>query len=137
MGFHKIHTVVLFGAAERGRYQHPYFCETLAQLLDLFGQPPPDSRGIEMAIQALLYQHTLIFFRVQEEGFSLDDYQRGLYILEHGHLVPSFSALGIPGVGNPQIVQKSQEVCTLHKGILLFQENDLYDYLTDGCNWVA
>lgn len=128
---HKTHTVVLFGAAERGGYQYPYFCESLPQLLDLFGQPPPESRGLEMAIQALLYRHRLIFFRVQEEGFSLEDYNRGLYMLEHGVLIPSFAALAIPGVGNPQIVQKSQQICLLHKGVLLFQENDLYDYLTD------
>lgn len=126
-------TIALFGEAERGAYQHPYFCESLEQLLDLFGQPPPHSRGIEMSIQVLMYHRNLIFFRVEEEGFSLEDYQRGLYLLQHGHLIRSFAALAIPGVGNPQIVQKSQEVCALYKGILLFQENDLYDYLTDEC----
>ena len=132
MGFHT-NTIALFGEAERGACQHPYFCESLEQLLDLFGHPPPDSRGIEMAIQALLYHHSLIFFRVQEEGFSLEDYHKGLYILQHGHLIPHLAALAIPGVGNPIIVQKSQEVCAFHKGILLFQENDLYDYLSDVC----
>lgn len=125
-------TVALFGAAERGGYQHPYFCENLEQLLDMLGQPPPNSKGIEMAIQVLMYHRNLIFFRVEEEGFSLDDYQKGLYLLQHGHLVPYFAALAIPGVGNPEIVRKSQEVCSLYKGVLLFQEDDLYDYLTDG-----
>lgn len=124
--------IALFGEAERGAYQHPYVCENLGQLLDLLGQPPADSRGIQMAIQALMFNRTLIFFRVREEGFSLEDYQRGLYILQHENLIPHFSALAIPGVGNPEIVQKSHELCVINKGILLFQENDLYDYLTEG-----
>lgn len=83
-----------------------------------------------MAIQALLYDRHLIFFRVEEEGFSLPDYYRGLHHLEKGHLVQDLAAIAIPGVGDGELLAASQQICRIYHSVLLTTERDLYDYLT-------
>ena len=76
------HTMAVFGEAEKGQFKKPYFLYDLPQLVDTFGNPPADSQGLFFAVQALLYQRELIFFRVEEEGFSTADYLFGLKYLE-------------------------------------------------------
>lgn len=124
------YTIALFGEAERGVYQKPYVCDSLQQLVDYLGHPPPHSNGLAMAIQALLYDRHLIFFRVEEEGFSLPDYYRGLHHLEKGHLVQDLAAIAIPGVGDGELLAASQQICRIYHSVLLTTERDLYDYLT-------
>jgi len=124
-------TVALFGEAEKGEFHTPYYCKTLDQLCHFFGEPPSrDSRGLEFAIQALLYKRGVIYFRVHEEGFSLPDYMRGLNSLENKDLFPKISAIGLPGVGDGEIIEATSPICYLHKSFLIFSEGDLYDYLT-------
>ena len=51
------HTVALFGEAGRGEFRTAYYCKTLDQLSDFLGEPPSiDSKGLDFAIQALLYE---------------------------------------------------------------------------------
>ena len=71
-------TVALFGEAERGDFRTAYFCQSLHQLAEYFGNPPEDSLGLHYAVQALMHGRDLIFFRVEEEGYSRDDYLLGL-----------------------------------------------------------
>lgn len=123
-------TVALFGEAERGVFQKAYICHSLPQLIDYLGQPPPHSNGLAMAIQALLYNQTLLFFRVEEEGFSLQDYYRGFHYLQENKTAYDLAAIGIPGVGDNELLQASQEICTLYHSVLMLTERDLYDYLT-------
>jgi|SRR5579872_6758183 len=125
------HTVFLFGEAEKGDFCTPIFCKTLPQLADLVGNPPEESQGIFYAIQALLYQRDLIFFRVKEEGFSTQDYMRGLRMLQNKELAIEPSAICMPGVGDTEIIQASTPICTLYKSLLILQERDLYDFLTN------
>ncbi len=124
------HTLALFGEAERGQYKKAHYLRELPQLVDLFGNPPEDSQGIFFAIQALLYQRDLIYFRVKEEGFSSADYFYGLKLLSSPDSVAELKALCMPGVGCPEILAASQSVCERHKSILITSEKDLYDYLT-------
>lgn len=124
------HTIALFGEAERGTFQRAYECDSVQQLVDYLGHPPAHTCGIPMAIQALMYERRLIFFRVAEEGYSLDDYYRGLRHLDQGDLANCLVALAIPGVGNPELLAASHEVCRHHHSVLLTTEGDLYDYLT-------
>lgn len=123
-----ISRIVLFGEAERGDFFNYHHCRTLAQLLETFGNPPPESRGIYYAIQALLYDFELLFFRVKEEGYSYQDYFRGLKLLgQSNYFAPS--ALCAPGVGDASILDAMRPVCVRHNCIILFNEADLYDYL--------
>ena len=123
-------TVALFGESEKGDFQTAYYCETLSQLEECLGHPPEDSRGLHYAVQALMYEMGLIFFRVKEEGFSTKDYLSGLSFLENKALVPELAAVCLPGVGDHKVIEASSPICQLHKSILVISEADLYDYLT-------
>lgn len=123
--------IVFFGEAERGEFCRGYCCHSLGELLDNLGQPPPLSRGLYYAIQALLYHRELLFFRVQEEGYSYQDYFRGLRWLGQGGISSSaVAALCAPGVGDETILAVMHPICLHFHCLLLTNESDLYDYLT-------
>ena len=123
-------TIFLFGEAERGDYCTPHLCRSLPQLADIFGNPPEDSQGISYAVQSLLYQRDIVFFRVKEEGFSIPDYRKGLRLLQIKESIPLLSAIYIPGIGDNEFIQEASDICQIHKSLLVITEKDLYDYLT-------
>lgn len=122
--------IALFGEAERGEFNTAYFCQNLEQLDEFFGNPPPDSLGLYYAVQALLFKRHLIFFRVLEEGFSVQDYLTGVKLLEHQQVIPRLDAICIPGVGDPTVLTALEPVCQHYHSILISNESDFYDYLT-------
>lgn len=126
----ELQTIVLFGEAEKGAYQTAYLCRSLEELADSFGNPPDHSRGIDYAVQALLYRWQLLFFRVQEEGFSEQDYYFGMNLLRNQETIPSIMAICMPGVGNGQIIQAVEPVRARYHSILVISEADLYDFIT-------
>jgi len=123
-------TIALFGEAEQGEYKTAYFCRSLEDLAEQFGQPPEDSIGIHYAVQALLFDYQLIFFRVAEEGYAYEDYLQGMQLLGNQALIPQLSAIALPGVGEPAIIDASEPLCELYNSIIITTESDLYDYLT-------
>lgn len=127
----KAHTIALFGEAEKGDYSTAYYCQTLPQMLDSLGNPPPESLGLYFAIQSILLDYSVLFFRVREEGFSQQDYFSGLTFLKQQKLFSSIIGIGAPGVGNKEIIDEIIPICHNYKSILITSEADLYDYLTD------
>jgi hypothetical protein len=125
-----IYTIALFGEAERGEFHTAYFCQNLEQLDEYFGNPPPNSKGLYYAVQALLFKRNLVFFRVMEEGFSIQDYLTGVRLLEQQQLIPQLDAICIPGVGDPAVLNALQPICQQYHSILISNEADFYDYLT-------
>jgi hypothetical protein len=125
-----LHTIALFGEAEKGEYQTAYYCRSLDDLVNYLGQPPSDSLGVHYAIQALMYQRELLFIRVREEGFSIQDYLNGIQLLENQHIVRQLSAICLPNVGDGAIIDASTPLCRMYRSILITTEADLYDYLT-------
>ncbi len=124
-------TIVLFGESEKGDFRQAYYCKSPADLSDYLGEPPTaESRGIPFALQALLYERGVIFFRVHEEGFSTQDYLRGLNMLEESKLMSELAAICLPGVGSAEIIDATARSCALYKSFLVITESDLYDYLT-------
>jgi len=123
-------TVVTFGEAEKGELRIPYFFHSLAQLAEALGNPPEESQGLHYAIQALLFKQGLLFFRVEEEGFSTKDYLAGLKHLAKTESATPINAICLPGVGDSEIIDYAHQVCHLHKSLLIMNEKDLYDYLT-------
>jgi hypothetical protein len=123
-------TIFLFGAAERGELCTPIYLTSLNQVLDFLGHPPENTDGIRYAIQTLLYEHGLIYFRVEEEGFSIEDYIKGLRLLRQKPLQTPLTAICMPGVGDEEIIRAAVPICHLYQSILLVSEKDLYDYLT-------
>src|SRR5580704_11507653 len=93
------HTVFLFGEAERGDFCTPLLCKSLPQLAETFGNPPEESLGLIYAVQALMFERELIYFRVKEEGFSIADYMRGIRLLKNKETYHGLTAICMPGVG--------------------------------------
>jgi len=123
-------SVALFGQAEKGVFDKPYFLKTLDQLMDFLGQAPEDSLGLGFAIQALMYERPLIFFRVEEEGFSIEDYYSGFKKLAQKEHIGQIDALCLPGVGDTEILEKAEPLCHIHKSVIILTEKDFYDFLT-------
>lgn len=121
----------MFGEAERGAFCTPLVCRSLPQLIDTLGNPPEESQGILYAIQTLLYERELIFFRVEAEGFSTKDYLKGIQILYQQGGGFGLAAICMPGMGNGEIIQATTPVCYIHQSFLIVNEKDLYDFLTD------
>lgn len=125
-----IYTIALFGEAEKGEFRTAYYCQNLEQLDEYFGNPPPNSKGLYHAVQALLFKRNLIFFRVPEEGFSIQDYLFGVRLLEQQEMIPQLDAICIPGVGDPEVLNALQPIILHYHSILITNESDFYDYLT-------
>ena len=124
-------TLALFGEAEKGSFRTPLLIHSLFQLSDTLGNPPEDSQGLLFAIQALLYRRSLVFFRVEQEGFSIEDYFAGFHLLKTKKISPKIDALCLPGVGNKELLDAADPLCKTHKSFLVITEKDLYDYLTE------
>ena len=125
-----IYTIAVFGEAEKGEYRTAYYCKTLQQLVEYLGNPPGGSKGLHYAVQALMYERDLIFFRVQEEGFSLQDYKFGMNLLFTQHAITKISAICMPGIGNREIIKATNTLCVLYNSVFITSEADFYDYLT-------
>jgi hypothetical protein len=123
--------MILFGAAEKGKLCSPVPITSLESLLETLGHPPKHSEGLLFAIQSLLHQIDLIYIRVEEEGFSTEDYVRGLKLLKQKPLHVSVVAISMPGVGQKELLHLATPICHFYRTVLLISEKDLYDYLTE------
>jgi len=121
--------IALLGESEIGRFHFPYFCSSLSQLATTLGNPPSNSKGIDFAIQAIMYERDIIYFRVEEEGFSIKDYMQSIDIIKDRNIVKRLDAICIPGVGDKEIIIKLDPICKSHNSIIIFSEKDLLDYL--------
>lgn len=124
--------IALFGEAEKGDLETVYYCSRMEQLFHFFGQPPNDTTGLFYAIQTLLYQKPIIYFRVRQEGMSLKDYHFGLHLLrDYARKIPHVGALFLPRVGSKAIIDEGLSICQENRSLLLITEADFYDYLSD------
>lgn len=124
-------SIALFGEAEKGSFNHGFMCGEIVELMDYVGNPPPNSLGLYYAIQALMYNYQLLFFRVEEEGFSKEHYFNGIQLLVESPLIHTVHAICTPGVGDPIIINALTPICLEHHQILITNERDLYDYLSN------
>ena len=122
------HTIALFGEAEKGALCSLLTFSHLPILAESLGHPPDGTYGIHMAVQTLMFEKDLIYIRVQEEGFSIQDYKKGLHLLQQAS--PKLSAICMPGMGNSDILNQAIEVCHAQGAILITTEKDFYDYMT-------
>ena len=70
-------------------------------------------------------------FRVREEGFSYADYLQGVQILEKKELLSGLNAICLPGVGDVEIIEALTPLCSCYHSLLITDEADFYDYLTE------
>ena len=123
-------SIALFGEAEKGMFNKAYFLKNLPELFDTLGQAPIESRGIELAVQALLIGKPILYYRVKEEGYSKNDYMQGLKELARKEKVGQIDAIFLPGVGDKEITDQTVPLCYLHKSVVITTEKDCYDYFT-------
>lgn len=123
-------TVALFGEAEKGEIALPLPMKSLTHLNETLGHPPTESRGIFFAIQFLLYEQEVLFIRVKEEGFSTEDYLKGMKHLQNKKETSHLTAVCLPGVGDARIIDAAHPVIDTHDALVITTERDLYDYLT-------
>ncbi|SGA10320.1 hypothetical protein [Chlamydia abortus] len=124
-------TIALFGEAEKGSYDTAYLCRSTTELYDHLGNGAATTKsGIALAIQALMYNYNVLYFRVREEGYCIDSYFFGLHFLNTQTTLKNITAMGLPGVGDQHIIEASKSLCRKYKSFLLFFEQDLYDLLT-------
>ncbi|MCH9614467.1 MAG: hypothetical protein SP1CHLAM54_15730 [Chlamydiia bacterium] len=123
-------TLALFGASEKGQFGTPLPCQNITELSDQVGNPVDESRAIELSVQALLYERALIFVRVHEEGFSVEDYLLGFKEILKDETIQELTALALPGVGDETILDASNSITQTFGSLLIVQENDLFDYVT-------
>ena len=122
--------IFLFGESQKGEVCTPLRITSMIQLSEQLGNPPDESIGIDYAIQTLLYDRELIFYRVREEGFSKEDYLRGVKLLyNHGDKLRP-AAICLPGVGDRQIIEAIAPISRKLASPLILSQKDLYDYLT-------
>lgn len=123
--------VTLAGEAEHGEICRGYLCSSLIELWDIFGEPPNESEGLIFAVQSLLLGKKVLYYRIDEEGFSKEEYDICLKNLDT--VIPNNTSLGalfLPKVGSIELIQMSLHVCLRHTGILIMTEKELFDYLT-------
>jgi hypothetical protein len=125
-------TVALFGEAERGHFHTMYFCQNIDELFHYFGEPPRDTQGLYFAVQILLLGKPLLYFRVDEEGMSTEDYFLGFELLkDYPKALPNLEALFLPKAGSKLLVEEGLRICAQHHSLLLMSEADFYDYMTE------
>lgn len=120
----------VFGESEKGPLCRPTFCREPLELFNYFGHSLEATSGFYLAIQSLLYKRPCIFFRVKNEGFSRPDYLKGLHILKSDLAKLEISALGVPGLSDPEIFDELERHCQIRRSILIFEQKDLIDYLS-------
>ncbi len=126
----KQNTIVIFGESKGGDFQKPLLFNTLPELSQALGEPTQNSSGIHLAVQALLLNQRVLYYKVSEEGFNPDQYLLGFKLIEKYPPEKSISAALLPGVSSSEILTLAKEF-SAHTGLLLlFTEKDLYDLLT-------
>ncbi|MDD6309452.1 MAG: hypothetical protein PUA53_00235 [Chlamydia suis] len=123
-------TVAVFGEAEKGSFDAGYLCSSLTDLHTNLGHGRDSPSGISLAVRAIMQGYNILFFRVKEEGFFIDSYFFGLHFLSTQSPPTNIIALALPGVGDYNIIEASLALCRRLKSILLFSDQDLYDFLT-------
>jgi len=121
--------IALFGESEKGSGKVPYYISNLDDLLNTLGSPPFNSLGLVYAIQSLMHKKDIIYFKVQEEGYNIDDYKPGVKYLFKNENIKNLEAIFMPKVGDREIIDLTDPLLQKSKSILIISEKDLFDYL--------
>lgn len=124
------HLISIFGVAEQGDMYRHIHIKSLQDMLLTLGHGVENGTAIELAVQSLMYERAILFYRVKEEGYEEDAYLKGLTELKKKELKSPLSALALPGVGNQEIINEAVAICKKEGSLLIMNQKDLYDYLT-------
>lgn len=121
-------TLALFGEAEKGLYDTAHLCHNVEEMYHYLGNKT--TKGLSLATQGINHGYDILYFRVKEEGYSLDDYFFGLQFLNTHINDLSLSALSLPGVGDLYVIEAARSLCQKYQCLLLVSDQDLYDLIT-------
>lgn len=119
----------IFGESEKGVLCRPTLCNTIVDLFQNFGHPPEGANGLFCATQTVLMKKPCVFFRVKEEGYSLDDYLKGLDILKNDWKGVTLQGIGIFGCSDKDVIEKTERLCLQRRSLILINQSDLFDIL--------
>jgi hypothetical protein len=123
-------TIAIFGESKEGPLHTFIHLRSLPHIVESFGNPTETGLGIHLAIQALLFQREVLFYRLEEEGFQKDTYELGCHLLEKHPKKEELTAIALPGVGDTLILSFAQKVAAPIGALLLITAKDLYDFTT-------
>jgi hypothetical protein len=122
-------SILIFGESKRGEFLKLFQINTLPDLSTFLGEPTTSGIGIHMAIQSLLFEKSVLFIKVGEEGYDIDHYSLGFKEIDNNpHLL--IDAIALPGVGSNEILKKASLLAKKKKALLILREKDLYDFIT-------
>ena len=123
-------TILIFGESKEGQFQKLLFINSLPKLATILGEPTETGIGVHIAIQAMLYNLEVLFYKVKEEGSDEDAYLQGFRLIEKEAPSLILGAIALPGASTPKILEIANSLCDLHNSLILSNERDLYDYIT-------
>ena len=123
-------TILIFGESKEGEFHKFLFLKTLPDLAEALGEPTETGLGVHIAIQSILSNRDVLFYKVKEEGFHADHYLLGFKQLENEFHSTPLAAIALPGVSSANILELASSLCNQHRSIILFNEKDLYDLMT-------
>lgn len=121
--------VTIFGESEKGPLGTLLSIDSLPKLAEALGVPTENSVGVHLAVQTLMSNKIVLFYRVTEEGSNIAEYTRGLKLLQELDM-PSLVALALPGIGDPEIQHLAKTLCKAKHSILIVNQRDFYDIMT-------
>lgn len=121
--------VTIFGESEKGPLGTLLSIDSLPKLAESLGVPTDGSEGLHLAVQTLMSNKTVLFYRVTEEGSNIAEYARGLKLLQELEM-PTLVALALPGIGDPEIQHLAKALCKAKHSILIVNQRDFYDIMT-------
>lgn|SRR3989338_4363988 len=120
--------ISIFGESEKGEYEKFYPIADLAEAFEILGSPPKETEALQFSLQILGASQPILFFRVKEEGFSFDSYAKGIELLKVNSGPFTIQALFMPGLSDPNLIEKAREACEKHQAVLLITDKDFQDY---------
>lgn len=121
--------IACFGQTSKGRFGQPYYLKNAKSILSILGKVPEDTLGMPFALEMLKAHKDILFFRVAEEGLSLDDYLRGLQFLKKNCIQKRLLGIYLSGCFDKEVVSLAVRICNWHKSILLATQKEMIDYL--------
>lgn len=123
--------IAIFGEAEIGSFKSLITLNSIPELTDKLGRPTKKGIGIHMAIQAILYDREILYYRIpNEEEPSCKEYLHGLNLLGRSTFINPLVAIALPAVNHRDILYRAKHLCHHCKILFLPNERDLYNFIS-------
>lgn len=126
-----IDKVVIFGKTGKAKPGKFYSMTDLEELIEKIGIPLDNTVGTHLAVQTLLYNYPVLYYPVIEEGSSKKCYNSGMKALFKSKQADEVIAIVMPGFGSKPVLDLALDFCSEKKCVLILNEADYYDFLSE------